>query len=286
MSIERFLEDLEDEVRGHPAVNHIFLARCATTPFTREDYKIYGMQHYPLVGTFTYYMEQLLVRAPDSHAKMGLAKVLVAEYGEGSDGKDHRTLYREFLTACGVAEGEENRVALDPAVVDFIREHVRIARREPFLVGLGALGPGHEWAIPLMFPPLIEGLRRAGFAESEIRYFPLHCEQDVDHARFFRETLARYAESEANRKQIRRGMRWSLDARDRFWTGVQRQVVRWRQPRSVSGRRVAMRRRFGMAVERLTASLGARGAFIGRRWIVFRPQLRYLLGDPAAAERP
>ena len=48
-----FLRDLRDEVETHPGVNHVFLARCATSPFTREDYRVMGLQHFPLVGLFT-----------------------------------------------------------------------------------------------------------------------------------------------------------------------------------------------------------------------------------------
>ena len=33
----QFLDGLREEVRTHPAVNHPFLARLATTPFSRED---------------------------------------------------------------------------------------------------------------------------------------------------------------------------------------------------------------------------------------------------------
>ena len=87
-----FLKQLRREIETHPAVNHPMLARAAFVPFTREDYKIFGLQHYPLVGTFTTYMELLLLRAPHSDAKQWLAKVLVDEYGEGSDDKDHAEL--------------------------------------------------------------------------------------------------------------------------------------------------------------------------------------------------
>ena len=78
-----FLADLKVEVAEHPGVNHTFLARVGTSPFTREDYKVFGLQHYPLVGMFTN-MERLLVNAPDTTSKCWLAKVLVDEYGEGS----------------------------------------------------------------------------------------------------------------------------------------------------------------------------------------------------------
>jgi pyrroloquinoline quinone (PQQ) biosynthesis protein C len=115
----------------------------------------------------------------------------------------------------------------------FIAEHRRIVTEEPFLVGLGAVGPGHEWAIPKMFASVIPGLRRAGFAEQDIGYFTLHVEQDVDHGAWLEQALLRFAVSEDARAQIRRGALLSLAARGRFWSGVQRAIVRYRQPHAV-----------------------------------------------------
>jgi pyrroloquinoline quinone (PQQ) biosynthesis protein C len=228
-----FLARLRAEVLAHPAVNHPLLGRVAHVPFVRADYRIFGLQHYALVGCFTTYLELLLLTAPDSDAKQWIAKVLVDEYGEGSDGKDHAELYREFLRATGVTEHEELTVPLHSAVTGFITEHLRICREEPFLVGLGALGPGHEWSIPKMFDRIIRGLRRANFAEHEIQYFTLHVEQDVDHGSWLEEALVLYARSEAAQAQIHHGAMLSLAARVRFWSGVQDKIVRWRQPRNV-----------------------------------------------------
>ena len=97
----RFLEDLRAEIAAHPGVNHLFLNRLATTPFSRDDYRIFGENHFPLVCVFTSYLETLLIRAPDSEAKLWLAKVLVDEYGEGSEGHDHSKLYASYLQAAG-----------------------------------------------------------------------------------------------------------------------------------------------------------------------------------------
>ncbi len=225
-----FLKELHQEVDTHPAVNHVFLARCATSPFTREDYRVMGLQHYPLVGLFTTYMEWLLIGAPDSDCKQWVAKVLVDEYGEGSEGLDHAVLYRKYLDACGVEEGEEDRVPLDSRVRDFVRTHLDMVTQEHFLVGLGALGPGHEWAIPKMFPPLIAGLRRAGFSDAEINYFLLHVVQDEDHGAWMEEALVLLIRTHEDADRIREGTLRSLEARHRFWDGVQFQVVNWRQP--------------------------------------------------------
>jgi pyrroloquinoline-quinone synthase len=234
IAARRFLGDLRKEIAGHPGVNHLFLSRCATSPFARHDYRVFGENHYPLVCVFTSYLERLLVRAPTSDAKLWLAKVLVDEYGEGSEGHDHATLYGRFLRASGSAMPDRPAAVKVPGpAFGFIREHRRIVSEEPFLVGLGAVGPGHEWAIPRMFEAVIPGLRRAGFAEEEIHYFTLHVEQDVDHGTWLEEALLRFGETEAARAQIRRGALLSLDERSRFWSGVQRAVVRWRQPNAV-----------------------------------------------------
>ncbi len=233
MDAKTFLKRLRGEVESHTAVNHPLLARVAQVPFTREDYRIFGLQHYALVGNFTTYLEYLLLSAPDSDAKQWIAKVLVDEYGEGSDGKDHAELYREYLYTCGVVPGEEYETRLHKDVTGFIAEHLRICREEPFLVGLGAVGPGHEWSIPKMFPPIVQGLRRTGYSEAEIIYFTLHMEQDEDHGAWLEEALEIYASSYENQMQIYRGAMLSLEARARFWSAVQDKIVRWRQPNNL-----------------------------------------------------
>lgn len=229
----KFLADLRTEIETHPGVNHLLLNRLATAPFSREDYRVLAENHIPLVCMFTSYLEVLLLRAPDSAARLWLAKVLVDEYGEGSDGHDHATLYGEFLGACGGDPKAVQHGAVPRPALQFIRTHRDLMRQRPFLVGLGAVGPGHEWAIPKMFEAIIPGLRRAGFSEREIGYFTLHVEQDDDHGSWLEEALADYADTAEAQAQIREGALVSLAARRRFWDGVQQAIVRYRQPRAI-----------------------------------------------------
>lgn len=220
LTAAQFLADLRAEVASHPAVGHSLLGRCRIDPRSRDDFRLFAGQHYPLVATFTRYLEALLVQAPSAVEKVWLAKVLVDEYGERSAGADHAAHYRVFLRACGMAEGEEERVPLHPAVIAFVDTHLQLSTREPFLVGLGAVGPGHEWAIPAMFHELIVGLGRAGFRSEEIDYFTLHTAQDVDHGTWLAEALATLATTPEAQAQIRRGCRLSLAAREQLWWGI------------------------------------------------------------------
>lgn len=273
-----FLLELRREIETHPAVNHLFLNRLATSPFARQDYRVFAQNHYPLVCVFTHYLERLLVRAPDSDAKLWLAKVLVDEYGEGSEGRDHSEMYARFLRAAG-GDPEQVRSERVPRPAHrFIAEHRRIVSEAPFLEGLGAVGPGHEWAIPKMFEAVIPGLRRAGFEPDAIAYFTLHVEQDDDHGRWLEEALEQYAAGAEAQAQIRRGALASLDARYAFWEGVQREIVLYRQPRSVRQDGVLPRRL--VAEVMLTAWDALPGAHgIERRIGRWRSRLRPTLTD-------
>ena len=219
-SARHFLRSLREEIQCHPGVGHSLLGRMLTDHRTRHDFRILASQHYPLVANFTTYMELLLLRAPSSEAKRWLAKVLVDEYGERSHGDDHAAAYRSFMHAAGVLPGSEAAYPLHPEVVGFIREHYRICTQEPFLVGLGAVGPGHEWSIPIMFEHVMTGLRRAGFAADDVAYWSMHLDQDADHGAWLEEALVALCDTAESRHQIRRGALLSLKARERFWWGV------------------------------------------------------------------
>ena len=215
-----FLRSLREEIQCHPGVGHSLLGRMLTDPRTRHDFRILATQHYPLVANFTTYMELLLLRAPSSEAKRWLAKVLVDEYGERSHGDDHAAAYRSFMHAAGIAPGSEADYPLHPEVVGFIREHYRICTEEPFLVGLGAVGPGHEWSIPAMFKRVTAGLEKAGFTAADVTYWSMHLDQDADHGAWLEEALVVFCETAEARRQVRRGALLSLKAREQFWWGV------------------------------------------------------------------
>ncbi len=216
---ETFLHDLRAEVESHRAVCHPVLAELRDRA-DRAAMLRFGLQHHRLVGRFTRYLEWLLLRAEDSTDKLWIAKVLVDEYGEGSDGHDHTAMHRAFLRAAGADESRIAATEIHPDVAAFVADHERICREEDWLVGLGAVGPGHEWAIPQMFPAIVEGLDRLGFARADIAYFPLHLQQDVDHGLWLEEALRRHAGSLAAREALRRGALLSLEARVRFWDAV------------------------------------------------------------------
>ena len=147
-SARDFLSSLRQEIQCHPGVGHSLLARMLTDPRTRHDFRILASQHYPLVANFTTYMELLLLRAPNSEAKRWLAKVLVDEYGERSDGDDHAASYRTFMHAAGIAPGSEENYPLHPRWSASSASTTASAPRSPSWLALAPSGRATNGRFP------------------------------------------------------------------------------------------------------------------------------------------
>ena len=225
LSVELFLQRLEAEVRSHPALHHPFLRRFAQGGLRRIQLWAFGLQHYQLVRVFTAYLEALFQIIPDAEVREWIHRVLEDEYARPhAYDRSHPALYRKFLRALGLSEEDWDRAEALPETQAFITHHIELTSLLHFLVGLGAVGPGHEWAIPTMFTYLMEGLRKVGVEEKPLEYFTLHMAQDLEHGRLLRMAMARYAEAPENQQRIVDGAGASLGARAPFWDGLYRAV--------------------------------------------------------------
>ncbi len=219
-----FVHAIRQEVESHRAVTHPFLRRFAKGGLTRWQIWGYASQHYYLVTCFTSYLEALANRTPDPELRRLVGDILEEEYMRHSFDHWHPELYRRFMRGVGFGEGEWDRVPLLPATRAFVQTHLDMTLRS-WLETLGAVGPGHEWAIPLMFPYLVQGIERSVPLEpNALEYFRLHIEVDVRHGEALREGLIRSAPSAANQEDILRGARRSLDARAAFWSALGEQL--------------------------------------------------------------
>lgn len=220
---ELFLQRLEAEVRSHPALHHPFLRRFAEGGLRRIQLWAFGLQHYQLVRVFTTYLEVLVKSIPEEEVRGWIHTVLEDEYARPQTyDRSHPALYRRFLRALGLTEADWDRAEALPETHAFITRHIELTSLRHYLVGLGAVGPGHEWAIPTMFAYLVDGLRKVGVEGEPLEYFTLHVAQDLEHGRLLRQAMAHYAEAPENQQRILEGARASLDARARFWDGLYR----------------------------------------------------------------
>lgn len=211
-----FLEGLRREIAEHPAVRHPLLAFLEREG-SRKHFLDLGLQHRHLVARFTHYLELLLLRAKDTRDKLWIARVLVDEYGDGSRDEDHASLYTQFLQTLGADDILLASAQRGAGAGEFVQLHEELCGEHHWLVGLGAVGPGHEWSLPAMFQQLVTGLRRLGLRDEQVEYFPLHLEQDIEHGLWLEDALLRHAADPRNQQRIREGAMASLRARCAFW---------------------------------------------------------------------
>lgn len=227
LDARQFIKSLNEEVSAHPAVNHSFLETVSSRKFSKAAWSGFGRQLYPHVHFFIPYMEELLLNTLDMSAKLVVAKILLDEYGEDAAGDSHPELFRRFYRASQESDDDSILLSspLDEATIDLVKAHMRMCGEEDFLVGLGALGPAHEYAITFMFPKVVTGLRMSGFTDTEIEFFILHVEHDVEHAAMLDESIASFATTEEAQAAIRRGAMGSLETRARLWSAMERRMI-------------------------------------------------------------
>jgi len=225
VAAQHFIASLEQEILRHEAVHHPFLKRFASESLSLEQLQTFGLQHYQLVKIFLNYMTNLLPKIPDKDAEALFRVVFDDEFGQHSIFRSHPALYRNCLRGLGLPDEAWGRVKLLPEVSQYLEAHLKMTRDEDFLVGLGAVGPAHEFAIPTMFEYIIRGLsNNSTLAENEIEYFTFHIVQDKEHALVFNQLIARHVEELSGQNRLREGAMRSLAYRKRFWDGLYRAV--------------------------------------------------------------
>ena len=219
---DSFLEHLEAQVEHHPALHHSFLRRFGAGGLGRLQLWAFGLQHYQLVRVFTSYLEALSKNISEPEVRDWIHRILEDEYARPHTyDRSHVALYRRFLRALGLRETDWEGAEALPETRAFIERHLELTSLRHPAVGLGAVGPGHEWAIPTMFAYLVEGLRKAGVGDECLEYFTLHIAQDLEHGALMRAGLAYYADTPENQVRILEGAQASLDARARFWEALE-----------------------------------------------------------------
>jgi pyrroloquinoline quinone (PQQ) biosynthesis protein C len=229
----QFMKDLNEEVKGHPAIHHSFLETVSSRPFSRRAWLAFAQQLYPHVHFFIPYMEEMLLNTFDMNAKLIVAKILLDEYGEDAEGASHPELFRRFVRACGGTEGDASllKTPLQQATVDLVEKHILVekhmtlCREGSFLQAIGAIGPAHEYAIGFLFPPLVKGMKLSGFSDQEMEFFSLHVDHDVEHSKMLEDTMIRLALTDRDRAEIREGTMKSLAARADLWSAMEKRML-------------------------------------------------------------
>ncbi len=225
---EEFLEKLKREVISHPALTHPFLERFGDGEADAEGVREFAIQYYRHVRVSRLYLAAVISNCRDDEKlQLALAEILVDEYGHLNPAETHPALYRRFLYALDIEQGEWEAPRTLPEIESYISVHYELCRNPDFRLGLGALGPASEWPVPPIYVRLSEGLKKsAGLSDEALEIFTSHVTMDVTHARIMMDAIAPYAEDEEGQRKVREGALRSLDARSIMLDGLYRAVFR------------------------------------------------------------
>jgi hypothetical protein len=208
-----YLRTLQMVVDRHPGVRHPFLREAATGRLSTFQWRLFALQHYFLVREFPSYLVRLVPRAASPEL---LRLVLDAEQRDPTQAK----LYERFMTGLGLRPDEWRSAEPLWETRRFIEAHRALVDNAHPTVVLGALGPGHVWAIPRIYPPLMAGLR--GRPRGDLECFARTLEDNALHRHLFAKLVERDAVTPSGQAMLRQGATISLQARKLFWDGVAR----------------------------------------------------------------
>ena len=218
-----FLRLLKDEIFSHEAVNHPFLERFSKGNLSEEQVKTFALHYYQHAKMFSHYIANIIPKIPHEWDRMAMVKNLIDEYGNLNPDKTHPALFRKFLKALGLEKKDWKKFKPIPEVTNFVDRLTMLTRHEPFLIGLGAVGPGVEWVIPTMFKKIVDGLKNSiSIKDDDMEYWTSHIILDVEHGDAATKILMNYLHGKDTQDMTRTGALKSLEARKILWDGFER----------------------------------------------------------------
>lgn len=223
LSAQDYFEELEEEIRAHPALNHPFLEKFRQGKLSLDRIRLFARQYYLYSRWFGRYISAIVANMPDEYPRAFLIKNLYQEHGEGNPDNTHPAMFRRFMRALRLDSQEIEETEPLPEMRLFIHEYLLISRECHFLEAMGALGPGTESIVPYIYRPIYEGLKKEpSLKGDDIEFFALHMTLDIEHSANIKEALLQYAEKEQNQRLIRQGAMAALSARTVLWNGLER----------------------------------------------------------------
>jgi pyrroloquinoline-quinone synthase len=182
---------LDQTIAERRLLDHPFYQAWAMGSLTRDDLSFYAGQYWRQVEAFPEYLQSVHHRMPAGEARDVISHNLADERDD-----DHPGLWRRFARELGCVRLEAETV--EPETMECVEAFRTASETRPLAFVLGMLY-AYESQTPDVAKTKIEGLRKFyGIDGEAIRYFELHGELDVEHARELGRALDSVIENEAD----------------------------------------------------------------------------------------
>jgi pyrroloquinoline-quinone synthase len=220
------LDTFRETAKTHPLWKHPFLTRCRTEQLTLPEIRILAVQMYQFSNVFNRILAAILARCPDAEAQQVILENLVDEMGEGDPNVAHPELFRRFTRALGIEDAALAAMSPEPETLHLIETYLSLPHQHGYLAALGAVCFASEGIVAALYAQLQKGIIGATvLPEDALTFFTVHIHVDDSHAAKLAALLEPRITSAQQVRDIEAAILRSLDARTRFFDGLQRQTA-------------------------------------------------------------
>ncbi len=219
LCMNEFIQSLQTEVQIHSVLtNPWILEKSKQLEF--EDLLLWLSQEYYVSVGFVNWFLLVAAKTNDQLAKIILVENIWEELGEGNVAETHVSILEEFLEKLGF-NLKENQILEETK--EYLSDMENIIERG-FFYGLGALGPANEYLLKLEYSKIADSYQELKESRQlpEGKFFNVNLNADEGHSKRMFDLIELIAKNEREKQEVRIGNQLALDARAKFYVGLNR----------------------------------------------------------------
>ncbi len=217
--MNEFSRFLQDMVLSHPVLKVEWLNK-KSTHLDFEDLILWLSQEYYVSIGFVNWFLIVAAQTNDQRAKIILVQNIWEELGEGKIEDTHVNILTDFLFKLGF-DLTKNQILAETQ--QYLTQMQKIISRD-FFYGLGALGPANEYLLKLEYSKIANSYQKLKEEKKlpEGKFFQVNLDADEGHSKRIFELIEQTAKTENQRDSVIQGNQLALDARMKFYEGLNR----------------------------------------------------------------
>src|ERR1043166_3654611 len=174
----------------------------------RERMKLWAKQLFLLTRTGPRFLSAIHSNCENFEVASWLVQNLYEEYGEGTEGRDHPSLCRNFGKALGMSVEELEAGPILDCTRRFIDYAFEVPRTKNYVEALAAIGIALEGVSARGAPMVGEALKHHyKMTPKDIEFFTAHCEMDVDHSAKTLVLIVKHATTPESRERVKHAVK-------------------------------------------------------------------------------
>lgn len=217
------MKAFSEVAQAHPLWKHPFLNSCQSGQISLAEVKVLAVQMYKFSKEFNRILARILSCCPHPMDQLVILENLFDEMGEGDLNHAHPELFRRFTRALGIDDDQLEALPTEPETLDLIETYLDLPNQYGYLAALGAVCFASEGIVSSLYTQLQSGiLSTISLPKEALVFFSVHVDVDDSHAAKLAALVEPKITSTEAAMNVNRAILDAMDARVRFFDGVQR----------------------------------------------------------------